>query len=89
MALLPLLLVGKQNYLARLAASPVPRWVVDARGQIQPHILLAEVIVNGLLLSWLFLVSSGRKLKARYSSAFFMMSFAGILAVLTQLWLRL
>jgi hypothetical protein len=84
--------IGKQKYLAMLAASPRPNWYVnffmDSQGRTQPYHLLVGFILNAGLLAWLFGSSSGRKLTGPWRSTLLAMALAGFLGLVTQLLLR-
>ncbi|MGH9702440.1 MAG: hypothetical protein ACRD4K_03600, partial [Candidatus Acidiferrales bacterium] len=81
--------VGKRHFLALRASIPRPDWFfVDANGRFQPYWLLVIFLLSSLLLSWLFMSASGRRLKISYRSALLAIALTGMLGLVTELWLR-
>jgi hypothetical protein len=79
-----LLLIGKRHFKAMRAMAPHPRWVL---GSARPYLFLASFAFSSLLLLWVLKSSSGRKLKTPYRSALLAMGLAGMLGLITELWL--
>src|SRR5580700_10175117 len=83
-----ILVVGKQHFLAMRAAAR-PHWFMDSHGRTKPYILLGMFILDAVLLFLFFWSWSGRRLNSRYRSALLAMALAGILGLVTQVWLSL
>jgi hypothetical protein len=82
-----IVVVGKRHFLTLRATMPKPGWYIDSIGRPQPSILIVAFLLSVAAMV-AFFSPWGRKIKIPYRSVLLAMALAGMLALVTELWLR-